>query len=224
MRLKFQFEVSDPLIFRQPVLNLTLANSTRAIGLNGEFDSGQFGPYLYVTESFFTIFAGASGHSEQFDSVGFLLNSLENSSLNLDSSKCEIEYHRLPQFQFVSLLYAITIPTFSAKIHPISFPVEYLGKQHIYHPQSLVDYFAEVMEPQSSKLEFYLELNDFGAEYKSCDSGCEQCLSRFVCKICKNGFFLEKQKCVKCSDQCQKCQNHSQSCLLCADGSMPKSS
>ena len=65
-------------------------------------------------------------------------------------------------------------------------------------------------------------LQDTDSEYTTYRPGCEQKREN-VCIRCEDGYYLEREVCFKCNEDCKTCRD-SVGCLTCADGSFNKSS
>ena len=58
---------------------------------------------------------------------------------------------------------------------------------------------------------------------KACPAHCEICNEENICTSCKNGYYLIKGKCEKCSSNCKTCETTPNHCLSCYTGYYPSS-
>ena len=221
--ISFHYDFSNRSQIRHPILNLLFKNASTFMPFTNDFDSGRMGPDASGDESssLFTLFGADAQSNITFDEVNFLLNSQQSANLFIDNDKTVLQYTGIPVSQFLALLSPTSLEGFTGRLHPMSFPLNYLGNTHLYRGHSLVEYMAQEYQSTDVFDGFFVEDATAQVSLKACSQGCKRCKSLEICDECNDSYFLSHGVCKSCSPDCSTCQNHSLNCLACADGSAP---
>ena len=227
VRMLFGLAFFQSQVVMNPTLFLLLNSTTRGYASNHEFDAGYF--VLDSTESFVEVLFTLHGNPDQpflnvYDQTNFLLNSAAQNKLAISShpSQTVIEYTSLGIDELLGYLESTTVEALNvpARVHPLSFPLDYLWTPRIYHAHSLTAYLA--LDESTADVDgFYASKTLSGSYLAACATGCKRCSARDACSTCHDGYFLSHGACSRCADECLTCESHSEQCTQCATGSVP---
>ena len=171
-------------------------------------------------EVVFTIFSDQN--SPNFDKLTFLLSERATPDLSIKkfdfSQKLFIKSMSQAEYQAHVLNSHLTD---DAKLHPVTLPLDLLGRKAVYSALGLFGY--EAVDPQSlvpPPIGVYVESVGNFSFLQACSRKCLKCESSYACTECEAGYFLRHRACFKCSSDCLTCKDTKENCT----GSQPKPS
>ena len=200
------------------------ADLSKDLAINYEFDHVEnLSPDLFANVRLrLTIYSHGDSKSILFDKINFLLSSPGSLNLQIDTLNDSIlMYYSLDVNTFKSYLQTYKSGTYTGRVLPVSFPVNFISSNNVYLEYALFSYRTQPnsnFEPQIGHYKQSDKLLDF---FRSCSLHCEACQNFYTCIKCQIGFYLSHANCRECASDCTTCVDHARKCLVCAKGNTP---